>query len=167
MDSAPKENPVRISMAFSISCVFAAEPGAKICLIIKYKAPNPNTANPATPIPITEPPVKETFRALESDVFAASAVLTLALVAIFIPMNPARAERIAPKTNARPILQCEFALLAPIKASNTATITTKYIIILYSALRKAMAPSAMCPLISFILSLPAFCLLTQLLWIKV
>ncbi len=135
--------------------------------MIKYKAPNPKTAKPATPIPITEPPVKDTFRAFESDVFAASAVLTLDLVAIFIPMKPAKAESTAPKTNARPMLQCELALPAPIKASKIATITTKYIMILYSALRNAIAPSAMCPLISFILSLPAFCLLTQLLWIKV
>ena len=79
--------------------------GAKICLMIRNKAPNPKTANPATPIPITEPPVKDTFRALDKEVLAASAVLTFAFVAIFIPINPAKAEKIAPTTNAIPILQ--------------------------------------------------------------
>ena len=90
-----------------------------------YNPPKPSTAKPATPIPITEPPVKETFNAFDKDVFAASAVLTLALVAIIIPIKPANADRIAPKTNEIPILQCELALVPPITANKMATITTK------------------------------------------
>lgn len=92
-------------MAFSISWLSTAALGANICLMIKNKAPSPKTANPATPIPITEPPVKETFKALDSEVFAASAVLTLALVAIFIPMYPANALKMAPITKAIAMLQ--------------------------------------------------------------
>ena len=37
-------------------------------------------------MPMTEPPVKETCNALAKEVRAASAVRTLALVAIFMPM---------------------------------------------------------------------------------
>ena len=48
--------------------------------------PNPKIAKPATPIPITEPPVKETFKALAKDVRAASAVRTFAFVATIIPI---------------------------------------------------------------------------------
>ena len=103
----------------------ATASGAKICLITKYNEPKPKTAKPATPIPITEPPVKETFNAFARDVFAASAVLTFDLVAIFIPINPAEAERMAPKTKDIPKLQCELELEAPIKPSKTATIITK------------------------------------------
>ena len=130
-------------MVLSISWESTPELGAKICLMIMYRPPKPKTAKPATPIPITEPPVKETLRAFAKEVFAASAVLTLAFVAIFIPMNPAKAERKAPKTKDRPSDQWEFSFEAPIKASKTATITTKYIMILYSAFKNAMAPSEM------------------------
>ena len=86
MDSAPKEKPVNISMVFTISSELAAEPGAKICLSIMNKLPKPNTAKPATPNPITDPPVKETANALCKLVLAACAVRTFALVAIFIPI---------------------------------------------------------------------------------
>ena len=48
--------------------------------------PSPNTANPATPNPITLPPANDTFKALLKLVLAASVVRTLALVAIFIPI---------------------------------------------------------------------------------
>ena len=47
--------------------------------------PKPKTAKPATPIPITEPPVKDTFKAFANEVRAASAVRTFDLVAIRIP----------------------------------------------------------------------------------
>ena len=50
-------------MALSISWESTLASGAKICLIIKNKEPKPKTARPATPIPITEPPVKETLSA--------------------------------------------------------------------------------------------------------
>ena len=65
----------------------------------------PNTARPATPNPIIVPPVKLTFRLLERLVRAASVVLTLASVAIRIPMLPATAEKTAPITNATTINQ--------------------------------------------------------------
>ena len=64
----------------------ASPSGEKKCLIIKNNPPKPNTAKPDTPKPITEPPVNETFNARAKLVLAASAVLTFALVAIFIPI---------------------------------------------------------------------------------
>ncbi len=60
------------------------------------KPPKPKTANPATPMPITAPPVKDTFKALAREVLAACAVRTFALVATFMPIYPASAERKAP-----------------------------------------------------------------------
>ena len=69
------------------------------------KLPNPNTASPATPSPITLPPVKETFNAFAKLVRAACAVRTLALVAALIPIYPAVALKKAPIINARAILQ--------------------------------------------------------------
>ena len=62
---------------------------------------NPNTARPATPSPITVPPVKATFKALPKLVLAAWVVLTLAAVAILIPMFPANAEKNAPMIKAK------------------------------------------------------------------
>jgi hypothetical protein len=54
-------------MALSISWESTLASGAKICLIIKNKEPKPKTARPATPIPITEPPVNETLSAKLTD----------------------------------------------------------------------------------------------------
>ena len=130
-------------MARSISTLSTAASGAKICFKIIKREPKPNTAKPATPIPITEPPVKDTFKACFKLVLAASAVRTLALVAIRIPINPARALKKAPNTNAMAILQCELWLLAPITPNKMAAIITKYVSTLYSAFKKAIAPSAM------------------------
>ena len=70
--------------------------GTNILKKMINKLPNPNTANPATPKPITLPPVKDTFKACANDVFAACAVRTFAFVAIFIPIYPAVAENTAP-----------------------------------------------------------------------
>ena len=64
------------------------------------KLPNPKTAKPATPIPITLPPVNETDNALLKLVLAAWAVRTFALVATLIPIKPANALKKAPTTNA-------------------------------------------------------------------
>ena len=61
----------------------------------------PSTPKPTTPSPITEPPAKATSRAVPKLVRAACVVLTFALVATFIPMNPAKAEQIAPMINDR------------------------------------------------------------------
>ena len=70
-----------------------------------YKPPRPSTAKPATPIPITEPPVKETESALLRLVRAACAVLTFAFVAMRIPIKPANALKNAPMINATAMLQ--------------------------------------------------------------
>jgi len=69
--------------------------------------------NPATPIPITDPPVKETFKALDREVRAACAVLTLAFVAAFIPIKPASALKKAPIKNEMAIDQWDSLLDAP------------------------------------------------------
>ena len=53
--------------------------------------PTPTTVNP-----MTAPPAKATCRAGFMPVFAASMVLTLDTVAIFMPNHPADAERMAP-----------------------------------------------------------------------
>ena len=60
---------------------------------------SPRTPNPTTPIPMTLPPAKATSRALPNPVRAALVVRTFALVATFMPMNPAIAEHKAPSTN--------------------------------------------------------------------
>ncbi len=72
------------------------------------KPPNPNTASPATPSPITEPPPNDTASALLRLVLAACAVRTFALVAMRIPMNPAKALKTAPIINAIAISQLEL-----------------------------------------------------------
>ena len=64
------------------------------------KAVKPSTAKPATPNPITVPPPNATLSAFGKLVLAACVVLTLDLVAIFIPIFPAKAENIAPMINA-------------------------------------------------------------------
>ena len=73
-------------MVRNIPSGLGSVPGAKKCLRIRKSPPNPKTANPATPRPITAPPVKETFNAFDKLVFAAWVVRTLALVAAFIPI---------------------------------------------------------------------------------
>ena len=98
-------------MVRSISTLLTAAPGAKTIFKIINKPPKPNTAKPATPKPITLPPVKETFKALLKLVRAACAVRTFALVATFIPINPANALKKAPSINATAILQWLLALL--------------------------------------------------------
>ena len=89
----------------SISILSTAASGAKTIFKIINKPPNPSTAKPATPIPITEPPVNETDSALLKLVLAAWAVRTFALVATFMPINPARALKNAPKMKASAIVQ--------------------------------------------------------------
>ena len=69
------------------------------------KPPNPNIAKPATPNPITVPPVKETFKACFKLVRAACVVRTFAFVATFIPIYPAVAEKTAPIINAIEMIQ--------------------------------------------------------------
>ena len=105
-------------------------------------AVRPKTANPATPRPITVPPPKETFKACGKLVRAACVVRTFVLVAIFIPMLPANAEKMAPKINAIIINKC---VLTPgtkvIPAKTILEISTKTANKRYSAFKKASAPS--------------------------
>jgi hypothetical protein len=77
------------------------------------RPPSPSTASPATPIPITEPPANDTSSALGSEVRAACAVRTFALVAIFIPTKPAAAEKTAPRMKATMISGCDRSSLIP------------------------------------------------------
>jgi len=102
---------------------------------------NPKTAKPATPRPITVPPPKETFKAFGKLVFAACVVLTFVLVAIFIPIFPAYAEKIAPKIKANTINQWVVGTTNDTTVNKTLTITTKIANNLYSAFKKARAHS--------------------------
>ena len=102
---------------------------------------NPKTARPATPKPITMPPEKETANAFGRLVRAASVVRTLASVAIRIPIFPARAEKIAPTTNATTIKELVDSIKDEIMARNTPAITTKMMRTRYSADKNAKAPS--------------------------
>ena len=104
-------------------------------------AVKPKTARPATPSPITVPPAKEIFKASGSEVLAAWVVLTFVLVAIFIPIFPANAEKNAPKINETTIKICVVGTTNDIPAKTTLTIKTKIESNLYSAFKKARAPS--------------------------
>ena len=87
--------------------------------------PKPITAKPATPRPITVPPVKDTFNAFAKLVRAACVVRTLALVAIRIPMKPAKADKKAPVMNEIAMIQLESATVVPDQANSIAAKTTK------------------------------------------
>ena len=101
---------------------------------IKYIILKPNKPNPATEIPITAPPGKATFRASLKDFAACCAVLAFDFVATVIPIYPAVNEHKAPTINAP-------AVFLAIKINIIMAITkTKYAIIVYSRLRKAIAP---------------------------
>ena len=93
----------------------------------------PKTPKPTTPIPITEPPVKATSNAFPKEVLAALVVLTFALVATRIPMNPAKAEQMAPTTKETATIQLEPSSEVPLNANKMATANTKMASILYSA----------------------------------
>ena len=111
-----------------------------------YKVPRPNTAKPATPNPITVPPVKETAKAFFKEVRAACVVRTFALVAMFIPIQPAKAEKTAPMTNATAITQSVWSFTFSNSAdqpNKTAATTTKTAKTRHSARKKACAPRAM------------------------
>ena len=105
------------------------------------KVVKPKTANPATPSPITVPPPKDTFNASGKEVRAAWVVLTLVLVAIFIPMFPAKAEKNAPKINATTISMCVVGTKNDTPAKAILTTTTNTANNLYSAFKNAKAPS--------------------------
>ena len=70
-------------------------------------------------------------------------VLTLAFVAILMPINPAKPDINAPTTNESATKALEFASELPLITRRIATATTKTASTLYSAFKKAIAPSAM------------------------
>jgi branched-subunit amino acid transport protein AzlD len=109
---------------------------------------------------MTEPPAKATSRALPRLVLAALVVLTLALVATLIPMYPARPEQTAPIIKDTATRKDEFSESAE-TPSRMATANTKIAKTLYSALRKAIAPSAIFLAMVAIRSVPTSCLETQ------
>ena len=102
--------------------------------------PIPRTPNPTTPKPITAPPEKAISRAFPSECLAASVVLTFAFVATFIPIKPASAEQIAPRINEIETNQL-VPSFSPFRANKREVKKTKTAKILYSAFRKAIAPS--------------------------
>ena len=126
----------------------------------------PNTPKPTTLIPITEPPVKATFNAGAKPSLAALVVLLFAFVATFIPKKPANPDAIAPTINESDIKMLESDLPELATPKRTATAKTKIASIRYSALRNAIAPSAMLVPIDFILSVPSSWLFIQLVFQK-
>ena len=74
---------------------------------------------------MTEPPVKDTLRACFRLVRAACVVRTLALVAIFMPMYPASAEKNAPIRNDTAIIGLEVGTNVPDQAKTIPAITAK------------------------------------------
>ena len=117
------------------------------------KDPTPSTPKPTTPIPITDPPENAISNALPSESWAAFVVLTFALVATLIPMNPASPEHKAPTTKDTATNQLLPSLI-PLNANRTAVIITKIDKILYSAFKNAIAPSAIFLAIFSIFALP-------------
>jgi hypothetical protein len=80
----------------------------------------------------------------------------LALVATFIPIKPAKAEQIAPKTNDN-ATKGEEASVFPLTPSKIATATTNIDNTLYSALRNDIAPSDIYLAMLAIFSVPTSC----------
>ena len=101
-------------------------------------------------MPMTEPPEKAMDRALFMPLsMAAFAVRTLARVATFMPKKPAAIENSAPTRK-------QIAVPMSIKIAMSAKrATMKIARILYSEVRKALAPSAMAAAISCMRELPA------------
>ena len=128
---------------------------------MKSRELKPKTPSPTTPSPITAPPENATSNALPRDVLAAWVVLTFAFVATFIPINPARAEQIAPTINETATKPWEASSFDPLKNSKTATAATKTERTLYSAFKKDIAPSAIFLAILDMFSSPSSCFDTQ------
>ena len=122
--------------------------------------PIPSTPRPTTPFPITDPPENAISKAFPNESWAAFVVLTLALVATFIPIYPANPEHNAPTINDTATNQLLPSLI-PLYANKTAVNKTKTDKILYSAFKNAIAPSAILSAIRFILALPISFLATH------
>ena len=110
---------------------------------------------------MTVPPPKETFRAFGKLVRAASVVLEFASVATRMPIFPATAEKIAPMTKAGTIIQCVESTIIEIPYNAADAKITNIDNSLYSADKKAIAPSLMLLEISCMRSLPGFCFFTH------
>ena len=111
--------------------------------------------------PITVPPPKEICRALGKLSRAACVVLVFDSVAILIPILPASPEKIAPITKAGIINILVVSTALEIKKRAIQAAATKIAKILYSAFKKAKAPSLMLVEIVCIFLFPGSCLLTQ------
>ena len=98
-------------------------------------------ARPTTVMPMTAPPLKATSRAGARPMRAAAVVRTLAFVATRMPAQPATADATAPSTKERAMSGLRASSPSLAKARSTATMTTKPARTLYSARRKAMAPT--------------------------
>ena len=90
---------------------------------------------------MTVPPPKDTFKAFGKLVLAACVVLTFVLVAIFIPMFPANAEKKAPNIKATTINQCVDGTIVETTNNKTLITATNIAKSLYSAFKNAKAPS--------------------------
>ena len=92
-------------------------------------------------VPSQYPPPKEILSASGKLVLAAWVVLTFVLVAIFIPIRPANAEKTAPITKETTMSILVVGTIKEIPANAILTTTTKIASSLYSAVKKANAPS--------------------------
>ena len=128
---------------------------------IKNKVPIPNTPRPTTPRPITLPPANAISKAFPRLTLAAFVVLTLAFVATCIPMYPANAEQSAPTIKDTAISGEDPSCVLPLIPRSIATTTIKIDNILYSAFKKAKAPSLMAFAMPCIFALPGSCFVTQ------
>jgi len=106
-------------------------------------------------MPITVPPLNATSSAAGRPTRAAAVVRTFALVATFMPAQPEIADASAPTMNEAAMSGLRPSPVELAAASKPATMTTKIASTLYSAFKKAIAPSWMRAAISFILSSPA------------
>ena len=131
-----------------------AESDPYIFVYRRNNPPNPKTPNPTTLKPITEPPLKATLKASSKDSRAALVVRLFDLVATLIPRNPAKPDAIAPIRNDNAInaLESELSLFAIPRI--IATATTKTAKTRYSALKNAIAPSAILAPMTRIFSVP-------------
>src|SRR3989304_1678874 len=116
----------------------------------RKKMPRPRMPSEAMVRPPPAPPKTAPARALSRPTDrAACAVRTLALVAAFMPMNPASMEQTAPEMKAS-------AVRVPMpRASRTATTTMNQTRIEYSLRRNAIAPVSIASAISVMRPLPA------------
>ena len=89
------------------------------------------------------PPLKLTCRPFFRLVRAACVVRTLAFVAMFMPIQPAKALKKAPIRKATAITQSLCSTSVPLQPSTRAAIAAKMPSTFHSARRNALAPSAM------------------------